>query len=215
MADIGKNTHSQSAGIKTVILRGELGRNYGRRHQFAVSSPAEAIRALCANFPDFKRELIESQERGVGYKVLVGQERIDDLAQLHDPLGAGKTLTVVPVIGGAFGGKGIGGILLGAALIGASFFLPTTAIFSFSSMSLSSIAFNTGLSLALGGISSMLTPTPKAQAAVERPENKPSYFFDGPVNTTSQGQPIPIGYGRLRVGGAIISAGIDTDEIPA
>ena len=41
-----------------------------------------------------------------------------------------------------------------------------------------------------------------------------SYTFSGPVNTTAQGQPVPVGYGRLIVGGAVISAGITTEEIP-
>jgi predicted phage tail protein len=34
------------------------------------------------------------------------------------------------------------------------------------------------------------------------------------VNTTAQGHPVPVGYGRMIVGSAVISAGIDVDEIP-
>ena len=58
-------------------------------------------------------------------------------------------------------------------------------------------------------------PTPKATEPSERPENKPSYSFNGAVNTTAQGHPVPVGYGRLIVGSAVISAGIDVDEIAA
>ncbi len=54
---------------------------------------------------------------------------------------------------------------------------------------------------------------PKAQDPAEKPDNQPSYVFNGPVNTTAQGQPVPIGYGRLIVGGAVISAGISIDDI--
>jgi predicted phage tail protein len=34
----------------------------------------------------------------------------------------------------------------------------------------------------------------------ERPENKPSFLFDGPVNTITQGHPVPVGYGKAFVG---------------
>ena len=42
--------------------------------------------------------------------------------------------------------------------------------------------------------------------------NTPSYLFNGAVNTTAQGHPVPIGYGRLIVGSAVISASIVTTE---
>ena len=42
----------------------------------------------------------------------------------------------------------------------------------------------------------------------EQVENKPSYLFDGAVNTTRQGNAVPVGYGRLRVGSQVISAGL-------
>lgn len=44
------------------------------------------------------------------------------------------------------------------------------------------------------------------------PDNKPSYAFGGPVNTTAQGNPVPIGYGQREIGGAVISAGIYTED---
>jgi predicted phage tail protein len=44
--------------MTTIILLGELGKRFGRRHKMAVASAAEAVRALCANFPTFERELV-------------------------------------------------------------------------------------------------------------------------------------------------------------
>jgi predicted phage tail protein len=70
-----------------------------------------------------------------------------------------------------------------------------------------------GWGLVLGGVSSLLfTPKTHDPAATERPENKPSYAFNGPVNTTAQGNPVPVGYGRLRVGSQVISAGLYVEE---
>ncbi|SZA77827.1 lambda tail assembly I [Enterobacter hormaechei] len=41
----------------------------------------------------------------------------------------------------------------------------------------------------------------------QEPDNKPSYAFGGPVNTTASGNPVPC-FMATGNGGAIISAGI-------
>jgi predicted phage tail protein len=142
---------------------------------------------------------------------LVGKEAISE-QDLHGPVGA-NTITIAPVIAGA-GGK-FGQIILGVALIAASFYLPTTALFSIGSFapSIASLSFSIGLSLTLGGVAQMLAPQPASSEPSERPENQPSYTFNGAVNTTAQGQPVPVGYGRVVVGSAVISAGIDVDQV--
>jgi predicted phage tail protein len=45
----------------------------------------------------------------------------------------------------------------------------------------------------LGGVSQLLFKPPKAAKPNERPENKPSFLFDEPVNTIAQGQCVPVG----------------------
>jgi predicted phage tail protein len=42
-------------------------------------------------------------------------------------------------------------------------------------------------------------------------DNKPSYAF-GSVTNTAQGYPVPLLYGKRRIGGAIISAGIYVED---
>jgi predicted phage tail protein len=58
----------------------------------------------------------------------------------------------------------------------------------------------------------MLAPQPKTPGTPDRPENKPSYVFDGPINTAAQGNPVPVCYGRLIVGSQVISAGMVAEE---
>lgn len=197
--------------MKTIVLLGELGKRYGRRHLLDVSSPAEAVRALCANFKDFAGFVSTSTERNVGYRVITGREDlgVDDL---HTP--AGRTITIAPVIAGA-GGSGVGQILLGAVLIAASIFVPgIAAVTLFGTTTLATVAFSVGVSLALGGVAQMLAPTPKS---LDRggDENKPSYIFDGAQNRSVQGQAVPVGYGRMIVGSAVISAGINVEDYVA
>lgn len=195
--------------MKTIILLGELGKRYGRRHLLDVKSPAEAVRALCANFKDFGQFVAASSERNVGYRVLNMREDVSE-DELHNP--ASQRITIAPVVAGA--GGSVGKILLGAALIAASFLVPGLgAVTLFGTTTLATVAFSVGVSLALGGVAQMLAPQPKFEGPDE--EQQPSYVFNGPVNTTAQGQPVPVGYGRMIVGSAVISAGISVEDIEA
>lgn len=197
-----------------VILLGELGKKFGRRHRFEINNPAEAIRALCVNHQGFERHLLESTDRGVAYRVVVGKDDVE-AERLHDPSGR-QQIKIVPVVAGA-GGK-FGQVILGAALLGIAWWNPAgimaTTLFSAggTQITLASLTANIGFSLVLGGVAQMLSPQPRTDAPQERPENQPSYAFNGAVNTTTQGQPVPVGYGRLVVGSAVISAGVDVDQ---
>lgn len=195
--------------MRTIILLGELGKRYGRRHLLDVKSPAEAVRALCANFRDFAAFVSRSAERNVGYRVLNMREDVAE-DELHNP--AGQRITIAPVVAGA--GGTLGKILLGAVLIGASFLVPGLgATVLFGTTTLASVAFGIGVSMALGGVAQLLAPQPKSPGPQE--EQQPSYVFNGAVNTSAQGQPVPIGYGRMIVGSAVISAGISVEDIEA
>ena len=173
-----------------------------------MASAAEAVRALCANFPGFERELVASGERGVGYRVLAGRDALS-LERLHEPSGQ-QRITIAPVVSGA-GGNGLGQILLGAALIAVSWWNPMGWAAAGSFLSQATL-YSVGTSMILGGVAQIIAPTAKAQDPSKQPENQPSYVFNGAVNTTAQGHPVPVGYGRLIVGSAVISAGIDVDE---
>jgi predicted phage tail protein len=194
--------------MRTILLLGELGKTFGKRFQMDVKNPAEAVRALCANFPEFQKYVLESGKRNVFYKVLVGKEaRTAD--QLHDPAGK-DVIKIVPVIGGAGGRANPFTFIAAAVLIVASIALNVV----FPGNPVSPYLMNAGIAMAIGGVVQMLTPLPKSPNQEDRPDNKPSYIFNGAVNTTAQGYPVPVGYGRMIVGSAVISAGITTDEVP-
>lgn len=56
---------------------------------------------------------------------------------------------------------------------------------------------------------------PKVPTASSREEatKTSSYIFDGPQNNTEQGHPVPLIYGRFRVGSVVASAGINTTDV--
>ena len=79
---------------------------------------------------------------------------------------------------------------------------------------LASAISSIGFSMVMGGVSQMLFSPPQAQSGgMERPENKPSYAFDGAVNTAAQGNPVPLCYGQLIVGSQVVSAGLSVEQI--
>jgi predicted phage tail protein len=194
--------------MKTVKLLGELGKQFGKSFKFDIANPAEAVRALCANNPKFKEHLISSEKRGVAYKVLVGKEALS-VDDLHNPSGK-DVIKFVPVLQGA-GGGGLTSFIIGAVLVAASFVAPFVG-----AGAASPYLLNAGIAMMIGGVVQMLTPIPSTNISDEnnRPDNKPSYTFNGSVNTSAQGYPVPVGYGRMIVGSAVISAGISVEEYP-
>lgn len=181
--------------MKTILLYGFLGRQFGRVHRYEVASPAEAVRAMCSTLKGFRKALVD----GGAYRVLVGGKQALDVDQVPHPVSDRESIRIVPVIAGA--GKGVGQVILGAALIvaGVVFYQPQLIY--------------VGAAMVIGGVSQMLF-APKTPESVERPENKPSYAFDGAVNTAAQGNPIPMLYGGpLIVGSQVISAGLSVEAI--
>lgn len=192
--------------MKTVKLLGELGKKFGKEFKLDIRNPAEAVRALCVNFPDLKKHLIDSEKNGVAYKVIVGKkaQKVDDL---HNPSGK-QEIKLVPVIIGS--GGGVGMVILGAVLVVVGVLLEPF------SAGASTALISIGISMMVGGVVQMLTPIPSSSAQDQnnKPDNKPSYTFNGSVNTSAQGYPVPVGYGRMIVGSAVISAGISVEELP-
>lgn len=205
-------TRAETPQLRNVLLSGELGKKFGRRHRFAVNSPAEAVRALCANFPGFQEHVVASGERGVGYRVLAGKSAVA-LDEIGHPTG-GSDIRIVPIVSGGKGG--IWMVVAGVALIAASF-IPglNVAVWAAAggaagAITYSGIALGIGMSLLLGGITQMLSPQPKTSNTTKQT----SYEFSGAVNSTQQGLPVPVGYGELIVGSAVISGGVTVDQIP-
>ena len=69
-----------------------------------------------------------------------------------------------------------------------------------------------GAAMAFGGVIQMLSPVAKGLKTSAAPENTPGYAFGSAKNTTASGNPVPLCYGKRRVGGAIISAAIYAED---
>lgn len=196
--------------LRRIKLYGALAKFVGQRVLEAdVATAAEAVRFLLANWPALEQHMADQH-----YSVRVGTYALGE-DELHDPAGQ-QEISISPVIAGA---GTVGRIILGAALIGLSFIpgLQAAAIFG-SKLTVGGLLLTTGASLVLGGVAQLLAPVPRVNvgAGSDSPQDPRSTFnFSGIQQTSRQGVPVPIAYGKVLVGSVIISAGVDTVQVRA
>lgn len=194
--------------LKTIRLYGKLGTMFGRVHRLVVDSPAEACRALSVIIPGFEQYMTTAHLQGIRFAVFKGKQNISQDELKHGC--GGSEIRIAPVIYGSKRG-GIFQTILGVAIIAGALALGTAG----AGLVSSATAWNIGLvgaSMALGGVVQMLSPQMGGLASRQAPENTPSYAFGGPVNTTAMGNPVGLLYGEREIGGAVISAGIYTND---
>ena len=166
------------------------------------------MRALCA-LPA-SSGACWSGDQGVRYACFIGRR---NLAEDEFGLPAGQDeIRIAPMPAGAKRG-GLFQAILGAAMIAASF-IPglNVAMWSGTTVTWSAGLASMGAAMALSGVAQLLTPQQRLLSVKDGPDNGASYNFNGPVNTTAQGNPVPVIYGEMIVGSATISAGIYSED---
>lgn len=201
-----------------VALLGELGRKFGRKYSFMANSPKDIFSALCNQLKGFKEYMEKAHENGIGFRLVDEDPEGMDYANLI--MGCRK-LIIAPIVSG---GGNIGRILIGVALVALAFIpgvgwaaaaaaTATSAATAAGFTVVGSILFSLGTSLVLSGIAGLLTPPVKNPQSDT--EKKESYLFDRAAELTTQGNPVPILYGRFLAGSPlIISSAITTFQVP-
>ncbi|CAD0328038.1 tail assembly protein [Xanthomonas hortorum] len=187
--------------VRTVRLYGVLRAKFGKEFRLAVASPAEAIRALSVQLPGFQAFLMGAKDRGLTFAVFNGRRNLNK-DQLHDPPGD-DAIRIAPVLQGSKRG-GVLQTIIGAVLIVVGFIAIATPF--------GAPLISAGVSMVLGGVVQMLSPTQKGLGTQDSPDNRPSYAFNGPVNMQAQGNPVPVAYGDTWTGSAVISGGIFAED---
>jgi predicted phage tail protein len=187
--------------FRVIKVYGKLAKHLGQRSfKAVVSTPAEAVRFLLANFPELRALMREGQ-----YMVSVGRNPLElgtNPELLHYPSASFETIRIVPVVAGA---GAVGRIIAGVALVAIGLFVPGIGALGVQ------LLVGVGASLAIGGIAQLLTPTPKLGTSENDPRR--SYSFSGIQNVSRQGVPVPVIYGEVFTGSVVISAGINTEEV--
>lgn len=193
--------------MRTIRLYGVLGATFGRVHKLAVSTPKEALRALSVVVPGFEAFVNSSNRRGLAYAVFRGEKNIG-ISELESDRGK-EDIRIAPII---IGSKQAG---VFQTIIGSALFVAGALISYFSAGTLAAVGvgvMKVGGVMALGGVIQMLSPQTKGLASKQDTDNQASYAFGGVTNTAAQGYPVALAYGKPRIGGAIISAGIYVED---
>ncbi|TWC11428.1 putative phage tail protein [Pseudomonas sp. SJZ085] len=186
-----------SEKMQTVLLSGSLGRQFGRRHRMTTGAGFRDVLGYFKQFPGFERHMMESHGKGLRYAIFNGTENVKE-EDLEKPTGR-EVIRIVPILAGSKR-AGLLQTIVGAVLIAASF-IPGLQFLA-----------PVGVALAAGGVIQMLSPQAKGLGTQDSPNNRPSYSFNGAVNTSVQGGCVPLLYGRMIVGSAVVSAGIYSED---
>lgn len=179
-------------------------KQFGSEFRLDCQTTAEIVQALTSQIPKLRQFI----QQGL-FTVRVGRDYLDNryLEQgLSHKLKDDATVHFTPVLKGSKRG-GLFGVIAGVAIIAGAIALgPLAGIISTNA---AWIVGSVGASLLLGGVAQMLTKMPEMKMGTEK-EKKQSTAFSNLSNMTAQGKPMPLAYGRMRVGPLIISQGVET-----
>ena len=215
--------------LKTIKVYGRLRKFLGSSYfEAAVSSPAAAIRFLMCNFPEVEAHMSQQY-----YKVKMNNKDVSlDFLSMKGrgdiqiiPIATGSIPAIAAVVGGigtaATAAVGAVSAVAGAAITTAAAVGGAVASVAGAVSAIpvvGSIATAVVTDLAIGGITSLLAPTP---AVVEGPspvgDTDPqmanSYSFSGIQNVSVSGVSVSIIYGEVFTGSVVISSGVDTVQV--
>lgn len=189
--------------MKTIILHGILAKKFGKRFKLDVQSAKEACHALACQIPAFRQFMLDSEKLGYRFAVFNGKKRnkhTNISTEQLDDITSSDTIHIMPKVIGS-GGKAMGWlqVVVGAVMVAAGAMTGNIAL------------IGAGVGMVIGGVASLLMPTPKLDSQ-DDDGNRANNGFGGAVTTVAQGNPVPILYGEREIGGFIASAGIYAED---
>ena len=183
---------------RTIYLHGSLGKTYGR-DPIVINADTTylVMQGLICRFGNKFKQIIRDGQ----WHILKGKKaNKDDMGAEEVQFTLGKTseLHIIPAVSGK---SAVARIIIGVVLIIVGVWTGNP------------YAIQAGLALVIGGAVELLTPKPKINSTQQAGQN-PSFMFNGAVNVTEQGGPVPIILGRVRhCGCVVLSAGLTTENL--
>lgn len=183
-------------------------KQFGSDFRLDCQTTAEVIHALTSQIPKLRQFI----QQGL-FTVRVGRDYFDNRyleKGLIQKLKDDSTVHFTPTLKGSKRG-GLFGVITGVALIAGALALGPLG-FSVIGANAAWMVGGLGASMLLGGVAQMLTKMPSMSTGKDA-EKKQSTSFSNLSNMAAQGRPMPLAYGRIRVGSLIISQGVETMDI--
>lgn len=172
-------------------------KQFGTEFRLDCKTPAEVVQALTSQIPKLRQFI----QQGL-FTVRVGREYLDNryLEQgLNQHLKDDSTVHFTPVLKGSKK-AGLFQTIVGAVMV------VVGAVFQ------QYYLVGAGIAMVAGGVAQMLTKMPPMSTGKDA-ERKQSTSFSNLSNMAAQGRPMPLAYGRIRVGSLIISQGVEIMDI--
>lgn len=206
--------------MRTLVLHGAPRQKFGKSFQMDADTIPMMVRGIGSQVNGFMQMMREGR-----FKVVVDGKKFD-VDQVQMELGDKKEIHITPVLEGSGGwGKAIiGAIIIGFAIVasGGTLAAPLAGMAgSAFSVGGAAVTWGTvaqiGAAVALSGVAQILSPAPQTGNALDAQgaDQRPSFVFNGTTNVSEQGGPMPVVYGRFRVGSVIGSVDISTEQVAA
>lgn len=189
--------------LNTIHFYGPLEEKFGiKTMKLDVGTPRMIVRGMCSQVPGFEDYLDTNPLMRI-VMTNANASKVYPLTpeEFDMPLGDATDIHFLPAMEGA----GIETALVAAFVSwGASAAVAAVAAY---------VVMHVGMMIVLGVISKALAPSPDTSAGAARPDEKPSFLYNGAVNVVEQGYPVPLVFGSHMVGSIVVSAGVSVEEI--
>ena len=177
-----------------VFIHGILAQEYQQHFKFNLKSSTDVLKAIDCNREGFLARVAQLQREGFYYDILINKKRIKSADEFKSLKNSTRIDLVPAIVGQGFLGTAISAI--------------------FGAITTSAVMTNIAISVGLAAIAYLLTPKPdlglppQQELSAEAQAQKQSYIFSSTINLARQGTFLPLGYGRLKVGSAVVQASI-------
>ena len=193
---------------RKLIFQGSAGEALGTEWSVNAPTVADAFRIVHANNPKNYRDYFE-QDLEAEFTVKLAGESLDAAELLLHNL-EGEDIVVTPIPKGSK--NAVEKILIAIVLIVISIYLGPEFLGEGEFAKMLAAGFKDflmmmGTNLALQGIAELMAPDPSND------KDEEGAMFSGPAQTVKHGQPVPICYGKMMVGGSPITYGFGVNKL--
>ena len=190
---------------RRLIFQGSAGEALGKEWTVNAPTVADAFKIVHANNPKKYKDYFE-QDLEAEFSVKLAGEALGEAELLLNNL-KGEDIVVTPVPKGSKL-NAVEKILLAIVLIVVSYYMPgaskgATDLQVFMANSVKML----GMNMLLAGVTQLMMDDPSND------KDEEGAMFGGPAQTVKHGQPVPICYGKLMVGGTPINFGFGVDKL--
>ena len=180
--------------MTTIRIEGWLGELLGKKWDLKVKNFVELFSAIENNTHKFRSFLLKN--RGNSFAIFVDGELVDNKNFIFTNI-RGKKVDILPVLAGAT-------TAIAVEIAKAVGFTAKTFAFEVAVFVLDTI-ITAVITMGISVLIAILMAPDDPQAV-----NTTSFIFGSAENVSSQGQVVPVGYGRMRTGSKVISSSIST-----